>query len=157
MPKDLLRLRVTRARDVDPESGVLVPCDGLTQRTMRELGYSLGSEQFVEPKNPRSPGHMRLVHVLGNMLAENVDRFEGMDAHSAIKALQAESGVECDTMKVVRDGEEMLVLVPRSISFSAMSQGRFDKLFDSICDHAARTYWAGLDRATVERMADLMS
>ena len=68
------------------DKGCLRPADGLSQERLRERGYRVGDVVFAELKKPRNPGFHRLAHALGQMVAENIDDFEGMSSQPSIKA-----------------------------------------------------------------------
>lgn len=76
--------------------GGFLPADGTTLARLRARNYAIGDLVFAEFKRPRSPGFHRLAHALGTLFVQNIEAFEGLDAHSCLKRLQLESGVGCD-------------------------------------------------------------
>ncbi|WP_414502941.1 hypothetical protein [Zymobacter sp. IVIA_5232.4 C2] len=68
-------------------------------------------------------------------MAQNIDDFNGKNAHDALKKLQTDSGVECD------------------IAFDRMDQGRFFQLMSELCTYIAKTYWPHCTEEQIEEMA----
>ena len=79
--------------------GVLVP-DPQAQAFLREKGYKIGEKVSCAPERARSPEYHRFAHQFGKLVVENIEGFEALNAHTAIKRLQIESGVGCDEIKV---------------------------------------------------------
>lgn len=80
--------------------GGFKPADVTTQSRLRGRAYDVGDLVFAEFKKPRNPGFHRLAHALGVLFVQNIEAFEHLDAHTALKRLQLESGVGCDEMMV---------------------------------------------------------
>lgn len=138
--------------------GVLIPHSELDRARLREKGYRRGDVLSAELTKPRNPRFHRLAHALGRLIADNVEAFEGMDAHRVLKRLQWESGHGCEEMGVQVPGAGLAtVRWPRSLSFASMDEGEFREIYSGLCRHVAKTYWSGLDEAEVERMAELMT
>ena len=74
-----------------------VPADRHSAEQMRSRGYSPGDVVFAEIRKPRHPGFHRLAHAFGQLLVDNLNDFAGMDSHKALKRLQLESGIACDS------------------------------------------------------------
>jgi hypothetical protein len=142
-------LRVTK--------GALVPADITSQNMLRERGYRTGDVLAAELRKPRSPGYHRLAHAFGELCAENLDAFSGMNPHSVLKRLQIEAGIGCDEVALNFPGIGPCVYrVPQSLSFESMDQATFEGVFAGLCEHVARVYWPGLDADEVARMAEVM-
>lgn len=140
---------VTVRRLVDPatgeELGALVPASPMDQRLMRERKYAVGAEIRAELKQPRNSAFHRLAHAIGVLLVENVEEFQNIDSHAALKAVQAKSGVCCDPEKFVIDlgqfgRHEVERMVPRSLSYDCMSQEDFSQFFDGITAYIGEHY-----------------
>lgn len=138
------------------DKGCLRPADGLSQERLRARGYRVGDVVFCEMKKPRNPGFHRLVHALGKLVAENIEDFEGMSAHSTIKRLQLESNVACDEIAYRINGMSVVQRIPRSLSFESLDDGEFHEVFGAICRHIGKTYWGGLSADEVQAMIELM-
>lgn len=152
------RLKAKRARRpiylvvrrlVDPQTGeevgALVPAHPIDQRLMKERRFHVNREVRAELKQPRNPAFHRLAHAIGHLLVDNVDKFHGKDAHSAIKTLQAEAGVCCDAERFVIDlgqfgRHEVDRNVPRSIAFDEMEEDEFRQFFDGITAYIGEHY-----------------
>lgn len=136
------------------EKGALVPASELALLALRQRGYKRGDVVSAELRQSRNPGFHNLAHALGQMLVENVEAFEGMDAHRVLKRLQWESGVGCEEMAAnVPNVGLMTIRIPLSLSFETMDQGTFYGVYTGLCRHVRNTYWKGLPEGEVENMA----
>lgn len=140
---------VTCMRLMDPVTGVLygcfVPSHAIDQRLAKERGYKVGHEYRAELKQSRNRAFHRLAHALGHLLVDNVEGFESLSAHDALKRVQAEAGVCCDPLEIdLGPLGKVSVSQPRSISFDEMDGGEFEEFFRGICDHIDRRYLPGL-------------
>lgn len=142
-------MRITRIGD----KGCLIPADGMTQAKMRERGYKTGDVLFAEFKKPRNPRFHRLMHALGGMAAENVEAFEGMDAHSILKRLQMEAGVGCEEIAYELHGQTVVQRIPLSLSFESMDEGEFKKVSGAMA-HRLTKYWNDATVDEVWQMAE---
>jgi hypothetical protein len=137
--------------------GGFAPADPSAASRLRDRGYRVGDLLFVEFKKPRNPRFHRLAHAFGRLMAENVDQFEGMDAHRVLKRLQWESGEGCEEMGVMVPGVgHALVRIPLSLSFESMDEGSFKEVFRGLCRHVAEHYWPSLTAEQIEDMAGVM-
>ena len=137
------------------DKGCLRPADGLSQERLRAKGFHVGDVVFCEMKKPRNPGFHRLAHALGKLVAENIEDFEGMSAHSTIKRLQLEAGVACEEIAYRINGMSVIQRIPRSLSFESLDDGEFHEVFGAICRHIAANYWKDLTAEEVAKMAEL--
>lgn len=127
------------------EFGCFVPSNPIDQRLAKERKYKLGSELRLEIKRPRNPGFHRLAHAIGALLVDNVDGFEGLDAHDAIKRVQRESGVCCEEVEIDIPGMgKLLAKQAESIAFDEMTPERFNTFFKGITDYIDLHYAAAL-------------
>ena len=137
------------------ERGALVPADAHSQQRLRERGYRVGDVLAAELVKPRSPGFWRLAHRIGTLCVESIEAFHGLNAHQAIKKIQADAGLECDVTHTDIPGLGVLVSKqPRSLSFESMEQGQFYEFTRAVCRHIASTYWPHLTAEAVQEMAD---
>lgn len=164
--------------------GALVPRFATDRRLMRDRGYRMGDDLRAELSKPRHLGQHRKAHLLGGLVVAQLEGFEGLDQHAAIKRLQRESGVCCEVEQIdaapvvtaiLAAAETMLgaaatrmlkavlpeikqidVLVPQSLAFDRMEQGEFEGFYAGICQHLAERYWPDCDQEQIERMAELM-
>lgn len=140
------------------EKGALVPASELARLSLRNKGYKLGDLVSAELRQTRNPGFHRLAHALGRLLAENLDTFDGMDAHRVLKRLQWESGVGCEEMGCnVPNVGLMTVRIPLSLSFDAMDQGQFYEIYTGLCNHVRKTYWRDMPEDELENMAEMFT
>lgn len=137
--------------------GALVPADANTVAALRAKGYRLGDELSATLKKARSPGFHRLAHQFGALLADNLEQFEGLDAHRVLKRLQIEGNVACDDVPLNFPGVGPCTYrVPRSLSFDNMDEGEFQEVFKAMCRHVARTYWPTCTPEQIAAMASAM-
>lgn len=163
---------VTCMRLVDPSTGVeygsFVPTHPIDQRLAKERGFRVGREYRAEIKQAREGWQHRLAHKIGQLMVDNVDGWEHLRSHDALKRLQLEAGVCCETVQIdatpvihaVLEGCESLLgqgarkvlagvlpaieTVPvtqaESLAFDDMEQDRFEQLFDGITEHVGQKY-----------------
>lgn len=137
--------------------GGFQPADQSCIARLRDKGFRTGDLVFVEFKKPRNPGFHRLAHAIGRLCAENIEAFEGMDAHRVLKRLQIEAQIGCDEMAIIVPGVgKCLHLIPRSLSFESMDEADFQETVKGFCRHIAKQYWQGMEPEKVEQMAQAM-
>lgn len=137
--------------------GAIVPADQWAERALRERGYKIGDIVAAEICKARNPGFHRLAHQLGILVAENIEDFTGMEAHSVLKRLQIESNQGCDEVLLKFPGIGPVVYrVPRSLSFESLDEGEFRGIITGMCRHIAATYWPSLTPEQIESMAGCM-
>lgn len=153
------------------ELGAFVPLHDIDRRLAKDRGYRAGREYRLEIKESRNAAFHRLAHVIGHLLVDNVEGFRDLDAHAALKQLQLESGICCETVemdaspvvKALLDAAEAVlgvgarrvlagvlpeirtipVKVPQSLAFDSMEEADFRLFFDGI------TAWIGEHYAQV--------
>jgi len=137
--------------------GGFIPADRSTQLRLRDRKYSTGDLVFVEIRKPRNPGFHRLAHALGELCAENIEAFEGIEPHKVLKRLQLEARVGCEEMGIVVPGYgKCLHLIPRSLSYESMDQGEFHEVIKGFCRYIAEHYWPTLTPEQIEEMSGAM-
>ncbi|MDG9972944.1 hypothetical protein [Stenotrophomonas sp. GD04032] len=157
---------------IDPGTGelvgALVPAHEVDQRLMRERKFKVGREVRAELKQPREGWQHRLVHKIGQLMVDNVEGWEQLGAHDAVKRLQLDADVCCETVEMdatpviaaVLDACEALLgagarrvlagVLPEirtipvkraeSLSFDEMEQARFQELFDGLTEYIGNHY-----------------
>jgi len=149
-------LRLVKATINGHERAAFVAADELTGARLKSKGYHLNDIIFAEFKKPRNPAFHGLAHVFGTMVVENIEAFQGMDAHSALKRLQIESGIGCHEIAIVLDGMHCMYRVPTSLSFESMDESAFKSVFKGLAEYVASKYWPDLTTDQVEQMAAAM-
>jgi hypothetical protein len=152
-------------------------------RSMKDRKYHVGSEVRAEFRRPRNVRFHRLVHAIGTLCVEQIESFEGMDAHSAIKRLQSEAELFCDTeyidaspvvatilaivrsvlgeaaaqmlSKVLPTIKKVAVKVPRSIAFDELDETEFQELAAGIYRHLQREYWPSMTEEAIALMVEM--
>jgi hypothetical protein len=135
----------------------LVPRFASDLRNMRQRGYKAGDTVKSELRKIRDQAQWRRAHRLGQLVAENIEPFTGLDSHAAIKRLQAESGLCCDVITSKLPGYGTLTThQPRSLAFDEMDEAEFTPFYSGLCRYIAQTYWPTLTPEQVAEQADMM-
>lgn len=129
----------------------LAPYDSATGALLRGKGYKLGDVVSADLRKPRNPKFNSLAHKFGEMLADNLEQFEGMDPHAVLKRLQWEGNIGCEEMGVIAPGlGAVTIRIPKSLSFESMDEGEFGIVYGQFCDYVARFYWPSMTAAQIE-------
>jgi hypothetical protein len=137
--------------------GALVPADDLSLQTIRNRGYHVGDVLLANLHKPRNPQFNRLVHAFGKIVADNIEDFSGLDAHSVLKRLQLEAGIACDELILRADsGISFVQRIPQSLSFTDMDDGEFRQVYRQMAEHVSSKYWPGVSAEQIEQMAEVM-
>ena len=128
-------IRMTVMRVVLPETGevigALVPDHDIDRRSMKERKLYVGKMVRATLREDRNPMFWRKAHVLGGWLANNVEMFEGLDLHTAVKRLQELSGIGCETVEYdIPNVGKLTRTEAQSLNFSDMDEGEFTTLWD---------------------------
>lgn len=135
---------------------------------MKERGYKEGDELRLEIKHARNAKFHRLLHAVGQVMVDNVDGWEHLNAHDAVKRLQLESDTCCETVEmgassviqallaacesvlgqgaakmlaaVLPEIKTIPVRVAESLAFDEMTPERFDQLFKGVTKHIDDNY-----------------
>lgn len=145
--KERLMMRVIK--------GGLIPSDIYTSEVLRGKRYHLNDIVSVDIRKPRNIKFNRLVHRIGQLVVANIEAFDGLDPHVAIKRLQLEGRIHCDLIGIFLTGCGMVEqAIPRSLSFDTMDEAEYQEAARGICKHIAKTYWSSLTPEQVEQMAE---
>lgn len=137
--------------------GGFVPADDYAESRLREKGYKLNDVLAAQITKLRNPRFNRLVHRIGQLVVANIEAFDGLDAHTAIKRLQMEGRIACDEIGILVHGYGMVVqVIPRSISFDTLDEAEFKEAARAICRLIAQRYWKDLSPEQIEEMAESM-
>lgn len=137
---------------IDPVTGntvgAFVPKSDADKHYLRERGYKNGDMVRAVLTKPRNERFNRLVHGMGYMLVQNIDGYENLRAHDAIKKLQVEAQIHCDVEGMALDGVEGVTLkrfIPRSISYDSMDEHTFQNFWMDCCRYLIEKHWHNLD------------
>lgn len=137
--------------------GAFRPADKFTQDRLKEKGFRDGDLAAATLHKPREYWQHKKAHVLGRLVAENIEGFEGIDPHDVLKRLQVESGAGCEEIAVIFPGiGPCMYRVPLSLSYDTMDQADFDKVYSGFCQHIIGKYWLGMTEEQIEEMAKLI-
>lgn len=138
--------------------GGLQPADGYTVERLRSKGFHVGDLVACTFHKTREYWQHKKAHVLGKLVAENLDGFAGMHAHDVLKRLQVESGVGCEEIGVIFPGiGPCQYRIPLSLSYDNMDQAEFDEVYSGFCQHIIGKYWPDMTEEQIEIMGKLMS
>lgn len=145
---------------VDPATGeligALVPRYSCDRRIMRERKLRIGTEVRAEIKRPRNPAFHRLAHAIGSLVVDQLPDFESCDAHEAVKRLQRETGVCCETMEIdLGPLGKVPVMVPQSLAFDEMGEEDFQRLVQAIFRLLASKYWSGMSEEAIAELVEM--
>jgi len=137
--------------------GGLVPADGYAQTQLRNKKFKIGDVVRCDVRKLRNQKFNRLVHRIGQLVAENIEAFSGLDAHTCIKRLQIEGRIACDEIGIMVQGYGMVIqFIPRSMSFDSMDESEYHDCAKRICRLIAERYWPNLEPLQIEEMAGAM-
>lgn len=146
----------------------LLALDPVDRELMKQRGYRRGQELRLEIKAPRNRAFHRLAHAVGQLMVDNVEGWEGLDSHEAVKRLQREAGVCCEVIEmdaspvisavlaivdeafgagaakllraVLPEIKTIPVTVARSLAFDSMDEDEFGRLFEGITSYIGDHY-----------------
>lgn len=135
--------------------GALVPADDYAREKIRSRGFKVGDVLQADLVKLRNPAFNRLVHRIGSLVVANIEAFAGMDAHDALKQIQAEGNIACTQQIVDMPGiGRCMVTIPKSLSFDNMDEGEFHETARAMCRFIAERYWPSLTPEQIEQMAE---
>ncbi|MEE3504857.1 hypothetical protein QN399_01020 [Pseudomonas sp. 10C3] len=149
-------------RLVDPVTGkdvaAFVPSSDADRSILRERDFKINTKIRADLKQPRNPKFNNLVHGLGRVLSQNIDRFSGKLSHDAIKLLQTESGVCCDEEVFDIPGLGQLTSkIPQSLSYDSMGEELFQDFWRQCCAYLVLHDWPTLTEERLTEMAEFES
>lgn len=137
--------------------GGYTPADSSAALGLRSIGHRVGDLVFCEFSKPRNPKFNRLVHKFGDLLSQNLDTFDGLDAHQVLKRLQLEGDIGCDKIGLIfPDVGPCEYRIPRSLSFESMDEGEFYSIYRQFSQYVHTKYWQEMSPEQIERMAEMM-
>jgi hypothetical protein len=143
---------------MDPKTGEEKRCIAFETATdveqIRERKFKAGDLVRVTVSKAVDPWINRTVHALGKLVVQNIDGFESMTSHQALKRLQVESGIHCEPILV--EGK-FLVNIPISLAFSETDDTEFRQFARGIAQFLVKKYWPTVTPEAIEQMAELNS
>ena len=137
--------------------GGFAPADRFQESVLRQRGYRIGDLLKADLIKPRNPKFNNLVHRIGQLVVANIEAFDGLEPHAAIKRLQIEGRIACDEIGVFVPRYGMVIQsVPRSLSFESMDEAEYQAAAKGICRTIAERYWHGLSEEQIAEMAESM-
>lgn len=148
MTRERIRLRIVK--------GALVPADNRALEILRERAFHIGDIVSADITKPRNVRFNALIHHIGQLVAQNIESFSGMNGHAVIKRLQLESGIACDESMIDIDGLQAKIVKPKSLAFDRMDDGEVHELARAICAHISAKYWPECTPEQIAEMAGKM-
>jgi hypothetical protein len=135
--------------------GGFAPADPYAASRLRERGYHVDDIVGCTFKKLNNPAFNRLLHRIGQLCAQNIEAFSGMEAHQILKRLQYEGNIHCEEMPVVVNGLGMVVARwPLSLDFETVDDGQRHVIARAFCRWIAEKYWPGMTEDQVAEMAE---
>ena len=149
MAKERIYFRVSK--------GCIVPADNYALSLLQARKFKVGDLVAADLVKPRNPKFNNLVHRIGKLVCQNIEGFELLTEHAAIKRLQLEGQIECVEQHYHKDGLGMIVqFLPNSLSFATMCEERYVAAAKAICALISIKYWPSCTAEQIERMAGAM-
>jgi len=156
-PRIYLQVRAVIDKETGEERLALVAEDGIQRAAMKERGFKRGQRVACDVFPERCYSQWKQAHKLGTLLVLNVEGFENLDAHKALKKVQQEGDIECEHVTIDVPGFGPLrASTPRSLAFDEMGQDDFDRVFLAMCRFIGERYFNGLDESAILEMIELM-
>lgn len=146
---------------IDPATGqvvgAFVPNSDEDKNYLRERGYRNGEKVRAVLTKPRNERFNRLVHGMGYLIATNIEGYEGLTSHEAIKKLQVEGLIYCNIEILTFENIEFKRHIPRSISYDSMDEHNFQDFWIQCCKYLIDKYWPELDEDELTNMIEFQS
>ncbi|MBK5645828.1 MAG: hypothetical protein I4N51_00940 [Acinetobacter sp.] len=146
---------------VDPATGqvvgAFVPNSDEDKNYLRERQYREGERIRAVLTKPRNERFNRLVHGMGHLIVENIEGYESLRAHDAIKKLQSEGRIHCSIETLSVEGMDIQRYVPKSISFDSMDEHSFQDFWNQCCKYLIEKHWPTLDEDALTEMIEFQS
>lgn len=139
------------------DKGCIVPADNYALSLLQARNFKMGDIVAADLVKPRNTKFNRLVHQIGQLVRQNIEGFELLDAHAVIKRLQIEGRIACAEVGIMIDGFGMAIqFVPKSLSFATMGEEEYINAARAMCVFLSRKYWTTCSAEQIERMAGAM-
>lgn len=152
---------------VIPETGEsvvgFVPMYPLDRRMLAGKGLAYGSATTIDVFADRNPRFWRKFHAMALFVADNVDDFEGLNAHDVLKKIQLAAKVHCEQEIVEADQSVVDALAalgvqaPRfwrwktkSLNFMDTDEIVAGEVWKAICDYVIATYFPSWDQDQID-------
>lgn len=135
--------------------GAFVPASDADSHFLRERGFKNNERIRVVMSKPRNERFNRLVHGMGHIIVENLEGYENLRSHDAIKKLQVEARIYCETEQLEFDGMVIQRFIPKSLAFDSMDEHSFYDFWMQCCKYLIEKHWHNLDEDQLTEMIDL--
>lgn len=137
--------------------GAFVPKSDADNHYLRERGYKNGETIRAVFNKPRNERFNRLVHGMGHIIVENLEGYENLRSHEAIKKLQVEAKVHCDVEVLEFDGMVLHRYIPKSISYDSMDEHTFQSFWMECCNFLIEKHWHNLNEDQLTDMIEFIA
>lgn len=134
--------------------GAFVPNSDADQHYLRERGYKVGEKVRAVLTKPRNEKFNRLVHGMGHLIVENIEGYEGLRAHDAIKKLQSNGKIHCNIETLTFEDLSVQRYVPKSLSYDSMDEHTFQDFWSQCCKYLIDKHWHNLSEDELTEMIE---
>lgn len=144
-------------RVVVTKDGTFAPADAASRKLCKDRGMRVGRCYIVYAYEPRDERQWARAHQIGTFLVRNVEAFHGMSSHKALKKVQKDSGIACDT-QVLDLGPlgKHEIRTPRTLAFGFMDNTEWTEIWRQMCEYIGRTYLGMIAADVVVDMEKIM-
>jgi hypothetical protein len=137
--------------------GSFVPSTEASKQICRTRKLYTGIEVIAYLYEVRSLEQWHKAHGFGAALVEHVEDFHGLNAHSALKKIQTDGNIGCETEtfdlgtlgKVTRS-------VAKSLAWYEMDEGEFQEIYGRMLEYVRQRYWPSLDESGMLALQKLL-
>jgi hypothetical protein len=145
---------------VEPGTGeekmCLVASNQGTRDEMKRRKFTRGTRLKVEMARPRNLPFWRKAHVLAELCIYNIEAFEGLDQHAALKKLQLSADAECEHLDFrLADGTTYRYREAKTLSFDSMDEGTFTQVYDRIVEHIKDRWFSEWSQEQMDALIEL--
>jgi hypothetical protein len=145
---------------IDPRTGeerkCLVASNEGSREEMKRRKYTEGKRLKAELSVPRNAKFWRKAHVLAELCMKHVDAFDpDKGQHAALKKLQTDANIECDSIRFKVLDQVIQYRVPRTLAFDSMQEDVFTVVYDTIVEHIKTRYFPEWSDEQMQELIDL--
>ena len=160
-------LRIVKATVDGVVRRVMVAADRFSADMLKGKNLNEGDRVRAWIGQERDSRSWGRAHALGQLLVDNVDGYEHLNAHQALKRLQALAGVECDEQIItgtelpcphcgaMSEVPAMTARSPRSLAFDSMDEEDFQTAYTAMVRYIIANHWPDCSESQIEMMSSL--
>jgi hypothetical protein len=163
-----LYLRLVKATVEGVERLVMVAADRFSADMLKGKNIRRGDKVRAWVGKERDGRSWNRAHALGQLLVDNIEGYEHLNAHQALKRLQTLAGVECDDTMITGvtvpcphcgghlEVPAMQARAPRSLAYDHMDEMVFQTVYTALRKYIKDNYWPECSEAQIDQMASLV-